>query len=584
MADDAHEWIDVAAEAEVTAEHPVVVRRGRQQLVVMRDEDGGLHALDNRCPHEGYPLAQGQVRGCTLTCAWHNFKFDLRDGRCLKGDEAVAVYPLRVAEGRVLVDPRAAVDEGAVARGLERLREGLLERRLGQAAREVVRLLEHGVAPERLAVEAACFDAARAEWGSTHALAVAADVLPLLPHYPGARAALPLMQALDLASETNVRRPVRPLAPPVDPGDDPSAAGQRLRAMVEDEQAEAAESLLRGALERGWGRDVLEPWLYAPCCDHFLSFGHPLIYQSKVFDLLDAAGWAHAATILPGHLWGIVHATREDTLPRWRAFVQRLDACAERLPGWRARAAPTGAAAQLPAGAREGWWRAFVHGDREAAFDAVVEALDAGHAPGALADVIAAAAAERLWRFDPRHHDDLTLQEGWLDVTHTMTFADAVHHAVGRYREPAGLRLLFQAMRFVENARTLDASSPAEPAPAREPTSADRVAEAVAARDPDAAVALAARYLADHGPDDALRAALADLPLRDLYTRPIIVAHAIKTGRVAFALAERLRGTPWTERPVLAFVRFAATPLRERGVAQLVYEAERLVVEGKVPR
>lgn len=584
MQDDAV-WVDVAGDSEITMERPALLRQGRQQVVVMRGEDGRLYALDNRCPHEGYPLAQGQLRGCTLTCAWHNFKFDLRDGRCLKGDESVAIYPVRVREGRVQVDPRESVDEGAVERGLSRLHEGLLEQSLGQVARETVRLLEQGVPPERLAVEAARFDAARAEWGSTHALAVAADVLALLPRYPGPSAALPLMQAFDTASEPNVRRPIRPLAEPVDPGDDPVAAGRRLRALVEDEQGEAAEALLRGGLARGWGRAELEPWLYGPCCDHFLSFGHALIYQTKAFDLLEATGWEHAEAILPGHLWGIVNGTREDTLPRWKSFTQRLEACADQLPRWRAQLAPRGTVAQLPRVQREAWWRAWVEGDRDAAFDAVREALEARHAPGAIADLLAAAAAERLLRFDLALHDDPTVQEGWLDVTHTMTFADAVHHAVQRYADPTGLRLLFYAARFVDNARALDASpAPAGPRPSEAAASVEDIVRAVAGRDREAAMALTARYLADRGPDDALRHALADLPLRDPYTRPIIVAHAIKTGRVAFALADRLRDTPWADRPILAFVRFAAAPMRERPVERLVHEAQRLVVEGKVPR
>jgi len=588
---DAEGWIDAGADDEITVDHPVVVKQGRRQLAVLRDARGRLFALDNRCPHEGYPLVQGQLRDCTLTCAWHNFKFDLRDGRCLKGDEAVAVYPVRVRAGRVEIDARPRADEGAVERGLARLHEGLLERRVGQVARQLVRLLERGMEPSRLAVEAARFDAARGEWGLSHAMAVATDVLPTLSRYPGEAAALPLVQAFDLASEANVRRPVRPRAEPVDPGDDPVEAGRRLRALVEGEHAEPAEALLRGALARGWGRAELEPWLYGPCCDHFLSFGHPMIYQTKVFDLLEATGWAHAEVLLPGHLWGIVNATREDALPRWKAFGQRLAACEDRLPGWRAAVAPRGSAAEVPAGVREGWWRAWVEGDREAAFDAVIDALEGGTAPGAIADVVAAAAAARLLRFEMAHDLDPAVQEGWLDVTHPMTFAAAVHHAVDRYRDPSGLRPLFHAARFVNNARSLDASSQPETSAASSSVSVGgaavevpEIVRAIEARDPVRAVELTARYLAERGPDDALRHALADLPLRDLYTRPIIVAHAIKTGRVAFELAARLRGTPWVHDPVLAFVRFAAAPIRERPVAQLVHEARRLVVDGKVPR
>lgn len=580
-------WVDVAAEAEVTVSQPAVLRLGRRQLAILRNEEGTLWAVDNRCPHEGYPLAQGQLRGCTLTCAWHNFKFDLRDGHCLKGDEAVAVFPVRVVDGRVQVDPREPADDGAVARGMERLREGLLERKLGQLAREVTRLLALGVSPERLVVEGARFDAERAEYGCTHALPVAADVLRLLPRYPEARAALPIMQGFDLASESGVRRPLRPLADPVDPGDDPIAAGHRLRERVEQEDASAAEALLRGALARGWGRAELEPWLYRPCCDHFLSFGHPLIYQVKIFDLLDAVGWEHAEVLLPAHLCGIVSATREDTLPRWQSFTRRLAACEPELARWRAAVPASGRAAELEPAQRERWWNALVDGSRDEAFDVVSEALERGTAPTAIADVIAAAAAARLLRLDLRIDADPTVQEGWLDVTHTLTFAAAVHEAVQRYREPSGLRLLFHAARFVNNARTLD-GEPGATAPSPGPLSGEAslaaIVAAIVARDPATAVACTTAHLAAHGVDEAFQHAVEELPLRDLYTRPIIVAHVIKTTRVAFEVSARLQGTPWVELPLLALVRFAAAPLRERPVAQLVHEAERLVVDGKVPR
>jgi len=583
MSDEA--WVDVAAEAEITPSQPAVLRMGRLQLAVLRNEEGELWAVDNRCPHEGYPLAEGQLRGCTLTCAWHNFKFDLRDGRCLKGDEAVAVFPVRVVDGRVQVDPRPPRDDGAIDRGLARLREGMLERKLGQLARDATRLLALGVPPQRIAVEAARFDAERAEYGSTHALAVANDVLPLCSRHTGTGAALPLMQVLDLASESNVRRPVRPLAEPVDPGADPVAAGRRLRELVEREDGEGAEALLRGALARGFGRAELEPWLYGPCCDHFLSFGHPVIYQVKLFDLLDAAGWEHAQVLLPAHLRGIVDATREDTLPRWQAFTRRLTACEGALAAWWAAAPAGGTAAELPPERRASWWSALVDGDRDAAFDAVQEALDAAVAPTAIADVIAAAATARLLRFDLAIDADDTVQDGWLEVTHTLTFAAAVHAAVQRYRDPTALRLLFYAARFVNNARTLDADPvPPLPVASGEAGSLAKITEAIAARDPASAVARTAAYLAAYGPNAALRHACEDLPLRDLYTRPLIVAHAIKTGRVAFEVAARLRGTPWADLPILAFVRFAAAPLRERPVGRLVHEAERLVVEGKVPR
>ncbi|MEM7160238.1 MAG: Rieske 2Fe-2S domain-containing protein [Myxococcota bacterium] len=578
-------WVDVAAPEELTVDSPSLVKLGKRQLAVLRTEDGDLFAIDNRCPHEGYPLVQGQVRGCTLTCAWHNFKFDLRDGRCLKGDEAVAVYPVRVHEGRVQVDARPPVEEGAVDKGFAGLEQGLLERRMGQVARQVVRLLELGVEAPRIAVEAARFDAQRAEWGSTHALPVAADLLPLLPRYPGAEAALPLVQAFDMASENHVRRSVRPLAEAVDPGDDPVAAGVRLRELVEREEGAAAEALLRGALDKGWGRAELEPWFFGPACDHHLSFGHPLIYQIKIFDLLEQVGWEHAAVLLPAHLHGIVSSTREDTLPRWRAFGQRLADVEPKFAAWRVQPARHERVADIDADVRQAWWQAWVQGDRDASFDAVVGALDAAVAPAAIADLIAAAAAARLLRFDLRHDRDITVQEGWLDITHSMSFADAVHHAVLRYPDATALRPLFYAARFVNNASGLDEPGPSsEPVPTAGKVDVGMIGDAIAQREPERAMAHTAAYLQDRGADDALEVALTELPFADLYVRPIIVAHVIKMARVALSLAARLQGSPWAHAPILAFVRFAAAPLRERSLGRLVHEAKRLVVDGKVPR
>jgi nitrite reductase/ring-hydroxylating ferredoxin subunit len=34
-----------------------------------------VYAADNRCPHQGYVLKDGDIRGDVLACAWHNWKF-----------------------------------------------------------------------------------------------------------------------------------------------------------------------------------------------------------------------------------------------------------------------------------------------------------------------------------------------------------------------------------------------------------------------------------------------------------------------------------------------------------------------------
>jgi nitrite reductase/ring-hydroxylating ferredoxin subunit len=52
---------------------------------VVANVDGKTFALDNRCPHRGFPLHyQGKLDGYTVTCAFHGGQFDIRTGACLR--------------------------------------------------------------------------------------------------------------------------------------------------------------------------------------------------------------------------------------------------------------------------------------------------------------------------------------------------------------------------------------------------------------------------------------------------------------------------------------------------------------------
>ena len=39
--------------------------------------DGAFRAVDNRCPHMGFPLSQGTVHDGVLTCHWHHARFEM---------------------------------------------------------------------------------------------------------------------------------------------------------------------------------------------------------------------------------------------------------------------------------------------------------------------------------------------------------------------------------------------------------------------------------------------------------------------------------------------------------------------------
>jgi len=79
----------VAHVSEIPVDGGKVIKRRGKQVALVRVDDERVFAIDNRCPHEGYPLVEGTVKDCVLTCDWHNWKFDLRSGACLRGGEDV---------------------------------------------------------------------------------------------------------------------------------------------------------------------------------------------------------------------------------------------------------------------------------------------------------------------------------------------------------------------------------------------------------------------------------------------------------------------------------------------------------------
>lgn len=93
-------WIRAADWSDLDAGQARTVVAGGREIAVWRHR-GRLHALDNRCPHAGGPLALGRVEQGRVVCPWHGARFALADGRPCGGpaDGPVAAHPVR-QEGR----------------------------------------------------------------------------------------------------------------------------------------------------------------------------------------------------------------------------------------------------------------------------------------------------------------------------------------------------------------------------------------------------------------------------------------------------------------------------------------------------
>ena len=66
----------------------------------------GVFALNSLCPHRGAMLTEGFITDDYVTCPWHQWQFQLKDGVCKNIPGAqVATYPVEVREGKIWVDP-----------------------------------------------------------------------------------------------------------------------------------------------------------------------------------------------------------------------------------------------------------------------------------------------------------------------------------------------------------------------------------------------------------------------------------------------------------------------------------------------
>ncbi len=84
-------------------------RRGAHEIAPLRIQ-GTVHAISDRCPHNGASLAIGQIEGTPIKCA-HGLRFDTTtDWPRGAGGFALRPYPARVHDGRVEVDIGAAAD------------------------------------------------------------------------------------------------------------------------------------------------------------------------------------------------------------------------------------------------------------------------------------------------------------------------------------------------------------------------------------------------------------------------------------------------------------------------------------------
>ena len=431
---------------------------GRTVLVLL--DQGKVYALDNRCPHMGFPLHRGTVRDGILTCHWHHAKFDLAGGCTFDpfADDVTSFY-VEVRDGSVWLDP-TPTEEDRDVHWLRKLDEGLKHNIRLVQAKSVIGLAGSADTSEILE-KTALFGVRNRAAGWSAGLSILTAMANVLPFLDEADRPLALYHGVvHVAGDTQGQPPSFDLDPLETLETSPERYMDWFRRFIELRSADAAERALRTAIRIGLTPETIADMVFAACTDHpFMGGGHSLDFANKAFELLDHIGWQHAEEVLPSLIPGdkLVNASRMEESATWRHPVDLAALLADvyaNLDGLIA----TGK------GRMRGWkghqelGEAILDAEPAETLDLMTGLVGRGVPLEEMSATVAYAAARR-----PAHFRVTNEFGDWDTIHHTFTYTNAVDQAMRRAPSDLLARGIFDGAMSVYLERFLNV--PKQPLP-----------------------------------------------------------------------------------------------------------------------
>ena len=96
--------ITVGKQEDVPPGRGATVKLKNGTEVALFNSGGEFYAIENFCPHKGYPLADSRLYGNIVECDLHGWRFDIRNGACFtKSDCSLESYEVVIEDGWIKI-------------------------------------------------------------------------------------------------------------------------------------------------------------------------------------------------------------------------------------------------------------------------------------------------------------------------------------------------------------------------------------------------------------------------------------------------------------------------------------------------
>ena len=453
----------------------------RNSTIALFYHNSRVYAVDNRCPHMGFPLNLGTVKDGILTCHWHHARFDLNSGGTFDqwaGD--VGSYPVEIRDGNeVWVDLSSLSSRNDNTYYQTLLRNGLKQNIQLIIAKAVIAIRDDYqsgddsndsdlVKPFYTGLD---FGTHHKQSGWGQGLTILTCMMNIIPYLDSEDRPHALYHGLcSVAQDCASMAPRFGVSPLPEPWPDLDTLKRWFRQFIESRDAQAAERCITTALRLGANDQQMADMFFAAATDHrFLDVGHTLDFTNKALEALDELGWENNKALVEDVLGSLVpgYATAErmEESSSWRYpidIVAILESGFQELPavlehGKRIREKRAHQKAiddsknyhkdkkpkqtwSINSRDRDALVAVLLGDNPQSVVNALLDALRQGTPEEELASIVCHASALRIAQFHTRNEFG-----DWDAALHTFTFSNAVHQGLRRLPSRELLRGVFDA-------------------------------------------------------------------------------------------------------------------------------------------